>query len=460
MTDEIERKPASENPWYVLMTIAGEQEGDRVRQVDRELHSENRKYWNGWMLRGLTAEQRERLTQQGNFSTVDLTALSTKDADKLSQEFQKRTGEQLPEPSKQLVLANLDFKKLLCCDGFLFTGEPVFAACLFNEPVSFISAEFFVGAHFADSEFKRGVKFSKADFWWHADFVGTVFKGHTSFDNTVFETQADFAGSDFGKKKADFSNAVFKINALFRGTRFQGRVIFFGSRFERYSEFASAEFQGLTDFSNTHFNGETIFANARFTKSPPWFFGATLSENTYWYDVDWPDASFARSTRDDVRAYERLKLLMDSQKKTHDEQMFHRMELRCREVEDGPPKNWPSRLYGWVSNYGWSIKRPVLGLILSVILGWAFIGIGFLFTGPCPASDGSDLGVGCCELALQLSISNTFGFLGLSRTVLTSEYEVMESFTWFEFLAGFQFFLGPVLLFFLFLALRNRYRMR
>jgi len=38
-------RPANENPWYILMTLYGEQEGE---EIDWELHEKNRRAWNAW----------------------------------------------------------------------------------------------------------------------------------------------------------------------------------------------------------------------------------------------------------------------------------------------------------------------------------------------------------------------------------------------------------------------------
>ena len=48
-------KPANENPWYVLMTLYGEQVGDEVHQA---LHARNRRVWNGWASQGLGEAER------------------------------------------------------------------------------------------------------------------------------------------------------------------------------------------------------------------------------------------------------------------------------------------------------------------------------------------------------------------------------------------------------------------
>ena len=53
--DAPQKKPAATNPWYILMTVAGEQQ----RPFDDVLHARNRRYWNGWAAQGLNAATRE-----------------------------------------------------------------------------------------------------------------------------------------------------------------------------------------------------------------------------------------------------------------------------------------------------------------------------------------------------------------------------------------------------------------
>ena len=53
-----ELRDANMNPWYVLMTLYGEQEGERV---DKELQAKNRAVWNAWSCQGGMMRSRERL---------------------------------------------------------------------------------------------------------------------------------------------------------------------------------------------------------------------------------------------------------------------------------------------------------------------------------------------------------------------------------------------------------------
>ena len=96
----------------------------------------------------------------------------------------------------------------------------------------------------------------------------------------------------------------------------------------------------------------------------------------------------------------------------------------------------------------------------SVVLGLLANAIGFAHAGTCPKAFGGPEVWNCGWDALAMSISNTFGFLGLGRVLLREELLALNDYPWLELVAGMQFFLGPVFLFFLGLALRNRYRMR
>ena len=135
-----------------------------------------------------------------------------------------------------------------------------------------------------------------------------------------------------------------------------------------------------------------------------------------------------------------------------DEQRFLRQALRCREIEDtGSLASWVSRAFRWASDYGWSIWRPVICLLVSILVGWGTIW-GIEHAEQTSMSDPS-LSVG---QALGISFSNSFSFLGLSTMFLEQEMRSLSS--WSRIIAGIQMFLGPILLFLLGLGLRNRLR--
>ena len=108
-------------------------------------------------------------------------------------------------------------------------------------------------------------------------------------------------------------------------------------------------------------------------------------------------------------------------------------------------------LYRSVSGYGNSVARPAVGLAGVVALGWGFIA-SFLKQGAG--------GAGAAPIweGLGISIGNTLPFLNLVRKMHPDFYR--EAPAWLDALSGLQSVAGIVLLFFLALGLRNRFRLK
>ena len=99
-------KPANENPWYILMTLHGEQpEGATFHDLDEELHAKNLNRWNRW-LEPPGTELRRQLPD-GSFS---MTILETE-----FEEACKKRGVliALPKPSKKIEFTNTHFVRSL-----------------------------------------------------------------------------------------------------------------------------------------------------------------------------------------------------------------------------------------------------------------------------------------------------------------------------------------------------------
>ena len=466
MSDETPRRPASDNPWYVLMTIAGEQGED----FDPELHEKNRRFWHGWLAQGLEDEVKADLVARNVVDGAEFAPFSADESICWKNEVERR-GIELPDRADLINFSFCDFEAPLCCRGFYFSGDADFESAAFSGNAYFARAAFSGDAYFGSAAFSGDAYFGSAAFSGYAFFESAAFLGYAYFESAAFSGYADFGSAAFSGYAyfgsaaflgyADFESAAFSGNADFRSAAFSGDADFERAAFAGYADFARAAFSERADFTSAKLSSSVDFEGVIFESEPPKFFGAELHEDTTWLVKAWPPMpSEARAAYDHRRAYERLKLLMDGQKKTHDEHMFHRLELRCREVEEGWPANIPSRLFGLISGYGWSLKRPCIALGGVIALGWLWMGVWFARSETCPDAMGGPEVWGCLWSALGVSVSNTFGFLGLGRQVLSDEIASLNDFGWFEIGAGVQFFLGPILLFFLFLALRNRYRMR
>lgn len=412
MTEDTEKKltPANENPWYVMMTLAGEQTG---AAPDAELHQRNRRLWNGWVVRELGYDAKAKMIELGwarknEFDLGERLGIWTSHEHSLAEknfEPRLRYKHEFPALDELIDLRYTMFECSLNCSGFIF-AQPVF---------------------FQKSKIVGDIKFRSALFLDAALFNSVSFSGDV-----------------------DFHNANFCDDAVFYRSAFSGRV----------------------DFGNATFRAQTLFRGVRFKYRPPEFYNAGLYEDTDLTDVRWP---FVPEDRDKAiqhrRAYERLKLLMDDQKKFADEHFFLRKELECREVEN--PRSlatFASRAFRLLSNYGESISRPLAALGIVWAIGWGAMFLAewadyWLGVWPdCAALPAAEqaacqkpefLGPG---QAAALSFSNLFAFLGLGWHIMRDELRSLTAFS--EAVATAQMVAGPVLLFLLALGLRNRFRIK
>jgi hypothetical protein len=108
----------------------------------------------------------------------------------------------------------------------------------------------------------------------------------------------------------------------------------------------------------------------------------------------------------------------------------------------------PYRLFGWVSGYGGSIERPALGLF------WLFLaplGVYLAALGPTSLANFGK--------AMALSFASIFKFLGFQRTYFRIDaFQNVDIIV--QMLTATQTVLSFILLFFLGLGLRTRFRLR
>ena len=310
-----------------------------------------------------------------------------------------------------------------------FAGDASFTASRFAEYANFTGSTFAGPARFKVSTFAGAATFTASCFAEYADFEKSSFAGPTALGEITFKGPADFRGSAF-KGPADFKKSIFTGDAIFRKSTFTGTV----------------------DFSNSEYRGKTSFQNVTFTRAPL-FFATTLHEDTDWTDVDWPAKPADKEDAIQyVRRYDRLALIMSTLKQPDNEHRFFRLSMQAKEVRDGEGINTGvSRLYGRFFCYGWGLERALKLWVLHILLGAGCLSV----VPPCTMSYPlSGL------TALVISFSNSLPFLGLHRGPAKSAYASFDTLTGFNILWTIQSVIGPVLLFFLLLTIRNRFRLR
>jgi hypothetical protein len=288
--------------------------------------------------------------------------------------------------------------------------------------ISFVGAEFNGNTYFTNCKFSGGTDFTNCKFYGdEVNFKFSTFSGNTTaFDYAVFECQeVVFTRSNFLGGGAGFTGAKFIGGAA----RFPGAV------FNCPVSMDNTTFKEVPDFRRTyikaHFTLKGVEVN--FSKEP------VKGSRFRWKAIEERDPDRLR----------RLKQ-MAADVLDHDrEQKFFALELQAK--RDYETTDWAlisSYLYEWLSDFGRSIKRPLLGLLVI----WISNG---LFFADCP-------NFGACTTfgeGMKKSTSFLFPFLGASQNTL--KYGLQGFDVFLGFLEG---GLGLVFLFLIGLALRNRFR--
>lgn len=494
--DKTKLKPAEENPWYVLATIYGE-------EPDNKTHIKNRMVWNSWAVSKLNEEQKQVIAKK-RLGILDNVPNWDDIHQEVAKRFEKRlAGRKLPNPCTEIDFSFTCFVRRICFRVFIFPLGIDFSQSIFTEGADLRKGIFLAGANFGRTIFADKTLFNNAMFFDYALFKKAVFQGHPLFKGTTFFSRdksvvfiesafnvgavfrettfhgdATFRGADFFDYtsfhnatffgSANFSRADFYEHAPFSKVTFSGSANFRETTFSKIATFPKTTFNALASFKNTTFEGhsyfrdtefmiESIFTDCQFNEPCnlsstkfktvyPILEGTKLHEKTILVTNpnDWPDPKNYKQNPKQARAScEVLRHSMNNQGLPEQAHFFFRREMAFAGRMGSLGQRLPYKLFGWLSDYGYSIYRPALWLI-ALWLGFASVYKVF-----------SSLSF---TESLGLSIASLLQFTGWQRVYFS---EVMADLpVWLKILAGFQTIAGIVLLFLLGLGLRNRFRFK
>ena len=313
--------PANENPWYVLMTLYGEQTGE---EVDWGLHERNRAAWNAWASEVLNADEQAKTAKAYPLSIATMAswAVNRDEVQRLHKAIMlERNGANFnypgfPDASLLVNLTRLAFDHHLVMQGTIFArgasfystvirGNAWFDAATFCRDVGFQSATFCKRAQFDSATFSNDALFSSAMFSGPASFGFTTFRGQARFDSSTFSGAVGFNSATFSDE-VEFSSATFIEAAWFDAATFGGTAGFGSAEFGGDAVFDEATFSGYAYFIETKFdvsekNGKAVFTDTQFQKPAnfrdavfhsryPDFSGAVLHDKTAFSDHPdhWP----------------------------------------------------------------------------------------------------------------------------------------------------------------------------
>ncbi len=436
---ESDRSSASDSIWYVLATVAGEPTS--VGDVN-SIGQQNRYYWNGLMAHRIAMYGGSIEMSLGHDVTCPTLTDDEHRTIRRALDARGFRGVSIPHVNSPVDFSNKEFDGLVCFTGFVFGGE-----------VRFNNARFSGGTVlFNDATFAGSVTFDGAEFQRDAVFMSAEFASVTSFQGTKFFVPTFFSSAKFFHNTS-FAESKFLHDVYFNSVMFQRQVRFSQVLFAREADFRSAEFTGPTHFDGTNF--ETLV---------PGFFEATLYEYTDWHDSKWPMVpSDPDASRRQVQYYQRLGLLMNRLEKRSEQHFFFRTEMRAQRQAEGWTiaglMNW---LYEFICDYGYGLHRVGSLWVGHIGIGAVAMSAARIFGSPEDCSSWSKAHdfISFLPEALWISFSNAHALLGLNKGFLQEAIKSWSDTPMFNAIGSIQTALGVVLLFFLLLTIRNRFRMR
>lgn len=374
-----------------------------------------------------------------------------------------------------------------------FFANADFIKANFGDDTSFQDADFHEFADFHDAKFSAVVDFQDAKFFSKTSFLNTKFKGNTIFLETQFHESVSFQDVHFFAD-ADFQDAEFFEEAKFRQASFAGLATFDRTKYRGLADYyaiksnsafslAEAEFQITPDFVEADFRRPPRLDNLVVEpKQKP-----DLADPTGVSSIHGVERAKGNGRLDRAARWRALKsLAIDAHDHPREMQFFAGEIIARRGVDD---KRWHGAwLFGWAyqafSDFGRSIYRPLLLLLLI----WTSFSCVYAYLSPnlndlrgvlsVPCVDGDDK---LYRASLQLSFHKTLPIPSIGGAEkINQNYaclygvhpyegyrkgELGRSFTpkipWQVSSFGtIQSIFSLVLLFLVFLAIRNHFRIR
>jgi hypothetical protein len=291
------------------------------------------------------------------------------------------------------------------------------------------------------------------------DFGGSKFGGNLRLRGMEVQGSLSFGDCDVAGRveaekllvKGEFlcNSTVFRGRVTFNEAEFHGNpVTFFGSDFHQPVDLRKVSFQTTyPDFTSSLLHDRMSFTTRMQSSQDATDTGKSPYGQIYWPETPRQNPEAARQSCATIRH------LLTQQGLPEEAHFFFRREMRFASQIGSFWQRLPYRSFGWLSDFGYSIQRPLWWLAGIWFLGMAAFWTVFSFPGGPPVLSESDLGT-----AAALSFSNLFPLFGFGRVFLS---EVLAGLPrWAQVLSGAQTVLSLPLLFFLGLALRQRFRLR
>ena len=332
---------------------------------------------------------------------------------------------------------NYVFNECIDFSNFNFGSNADFENAEFKKNANFDRAKFGEGANFDLVKFQNGVRFQNSKFEDGASFRCVKFINLAFFSHAQFGGKVDFTGASFSGQ-ASLDKVIFGSELIFNHLNFDCPIVqFMGTSWEKFfsvyppeqidqiklwatkrdlhpgkiscASFRGTKFTGTADFSGNEFVGRTIFSRsydsvricwhergednelivvngkakelASFSKEPgiPLIFGSppVFHNCKFNQDVSFDGVIFPAATGHETstRAYRTLKLAFAHMQAMREEQRFFRLEMAEERYSVKGPTRWMHSMYAFLGDYGFSVRRPFLFFLATLLFALSAYGL-------------------------------------------------------------------------------------
>ncbi len=390
----------------------------------------------------------------------------------------------------RLEIEDQDFTHPISLEYFFLFWGLKFKRCRFRGAMSLEKLKSRNAVSFEDCIFDGDVSFRDACIYSSFDMKNCYFGGNCDFSNL-------YVSGRFTLSDTVFSDGLFGPAMSLQATCYVERNLFFGNNvnldetlvgvdltfrknyFDKDLWMNDAEFQRGAYFSHNLFSGECLLTSSKYQSSVLWMY------NTHIGDFDVSDADLSRSMSmagtsfynlppnllgtelpDDFGwaprgywadpselnaktrltafpRYSALRRKHSSRGDFADQHFFYRKELACRMLDGEFFERKILRVFSVLSNFGWSMTRPLIGMASNVAFH-TFVFRAYFST---------------FSESFSLSLANQFSFLGFNRFLADEALNGLEGSSG-ELFVGLQIFFGYALWGLFLLSIANRVRMK
>lgn len=404
-----------------------------------------------------------------------------------------------------------------------FRNGATFRSCYFYMNTSFQHTKFHGNASFDNSAFlnielesnvtsiivtedEENIKISDV---YHSTFDDSIFYKGSNFTKSYFETKVSFCRVDFfhdsdGSYHEEyvkhfgfpiaFDDSSFAKNVDFISANFWHAVSFREVKFNKNANFINSTFLSISSFDLAE-AGNLILDKAKFTKIIPSFKYITLKNPPFLSNITLPKS--LEKISGSIDKYQQLKRLAIASHDYEQELIFFSNELELKNhnrKKEIKIKSYvdkikyisllPNYLYKWLSNYGQSISRPIISLLILMIVFSTYIATAPTAFDSERFSTNSTPGklkalhlmpsYDCRKIINSHPMTLKYSFYYSSQAISPIQFgtdQEIEKLTyclfndevppfWYKTLAAVVKLLGIILIFLLGLGIRNRFRIR